>query len=147
MPFQAATIPVGVTVASGSVDRKNRAIVTGLPTVPPALMAVSMMPGFGEVSLAHRTCRIPSLPRASPMSSMRFVPAGVTLDHVAAATAGVPVPAAATPPASKGTARQAALARARVARIRTVLRGMVLLHGLIAGGSAVSVRTWPPPGH
>jgi len=124
MPFQIAAMPVGVTVASGSVGRKNRAIVTALPTVPFALMGVSMMPRFDVPSPVHSTCRTPSLPRASPMSSMMFVPAGVTLDQVAAATGGVPVSAAAAAPPSRGTARPAALARARVVRIRAVLSGM-----------------------
>src|SRR5215472_3028653 len=62
MPFQIAAMPVGVTVASGSVDRKNRAIVTALPTVPFALMGVSMMPRGGEPSAVHSTCRTPSVP-------------------------------------------------------------------------------------
>ena len=47
-----------------------------------------MMPWLDVPSLVHRTCRIPSVPRARPMSPTRLVPAGVTLDHLTAAAAG-----------------------------------------------------------
>jgi len=64
MPFQIAAIPAGVTVASGSVARENRVIMTALPTVPLALMGVSLTFWFDVLSVVHTTCRIPSPPRA-----------------------------------------------------------------------------------
>ena len=43
MPFQTVARPAGVTVASGSVARKNRLMVARLPTLPPRPTGKSTM--------------------------------------------------------------------------------------------------------
>ena len=124
MPFHTAVRPLGVTTASGSVARKNFVTWADAPTVPLALTGVSMTAWFDAASVVHSTCSTPSVPRASPMSSMMFVPAGVTLDHVTAAAAGAAVPAKAAVLPSAGRARPATLTRVNVTRTRTLLRSM-----------------------
>ena len=100
MPFQATVSPDLVMTASGSVVRKNVAIVADGSFAPFALTGESVIRRRPGPSVVHRTCTTPSLPRTRPTSSMMSVLWGVILIQcgLAAGTAtGLAGAAAATP--------------------------------------------------
>src|SRR5215469_7286236 len=69
--FQNTARPAEVAVASGpDAEKMWASMVTGRPAAPLALIGVTSMRNVPVAPDVHSTCSTPSLPRASPTSSM-----------------------------------------------------------------------------